>query len=77
MTKLLRASALVLTLSVCALADDGIMQTGTPAPPPPPSVTSTDSSDDTAQASDGIMQTSLVETAEQVSLSVMQSLALI
>ena len=76
MTKLLRASALVLTLSVCALADDGIMQTGAPAPPPP-SATSTDSSDDTAQASDGIMQTSLVETVEQVSLSVMQSLALI
>ncbi|MCA1816008.1 MAG: hypothetical protein LC746_06300 [Acidobacteria bacterium] len=77
MTKLLRASALVLALSVSVLADDGIMQTGKTPPPPPTTETTTQSNDEPTDASDGIMQSGLVETAEQVSLSVMQSLPLI
>lgn len=79
MTKLLRASVLVLALSVCALADDGIMQGGkTPPPPPPPTASATQSSDEpTAVTSDGIIQSGLAETAIQVSLSVLQSLTLV
>jgi hypothetical protein len=78
MTKLLRASVLVLALSASALADDGIMQGGkTPPPPPPPTTSATQSSDEPTVASDGIMQTGLAETAVQVSLSVLQALALV
>ena len=73
MTKLLRVSALVLTLSVGALADDGIIQSGkTPTPPPPP--TATQPSDEATEATDGIIQSGAAETAVDVSLGLLQSL---
>lgn len=72
MTKLLRASALVLALSASALADDGIMQNGSPAPPPPTTSEAQPSAD---QGTGGIIQTDLVETVVQVSTSVLQALA--
>lgn len=77
MTKLLRASVLVLALSAYALADDGIMQNGKPQPSPSPTSSTMQSSDDPTQTLDGIMQTGLAETAVQVSLSVLQSLTLV
>ena len=74
MTKLLRASVLVLALSVFALADDGIIQGGKTPPPPPPPTTTTQLTEESVEAADGIIREGAAETATEVSLSLLQSL---
>ena len=75
MTKLLRASVLVLALSVFALADDGIIQGGKTPPPPTPPTTTTLLTEEPVEAADGIVQEGAgVTAAAEVSLSLLQSL---
>lgn len=73
MAKIIRASLFVLLLSVCANADDGIMQTGKTSSTQPPA-SSTQTSEEPVEAADGIMQTGVAEAVTEVSLDLLQSL---
>ena len=75
MTKVIRAAVLMLTFSVYALADDGIMQNDkNPPPPPPPPPIVAQPNEEPAPTTDGIMQNDLTTPATQVALSLLQNL---
>jgi hypothetical protein len=72
MTKLIRATVLVLAFSTYALAD-GIMQNDKTPPPPPPPPSATQTTEEPTPTLDGIMQNDLTVTATEVSLSLLQN----
>ena len=74
MSKIIRALALTLALSVWALAGDGIIQGGTtvPSPTPTPATVTQEELEGEASA-EGIIQGGLTDVASQVSLNILQS----
>lgn len=75
MTKVIRATVLVLTLSVCVKASSGVIQFGITAPPPPPPPTEmTMPQGETETLVEGIVQDDLTAAASQAALATLQSL---
>ena len=70
MTKMIRAAALVLALSVYAQA--GIIQADKTEPPPPPPPAATQS--ETETSAEGIIQNGLTDAASQAMVDILQSL---
>jgi hypothetical protein len=74
MTKMIRAAALALVLSVCARAGDGIMQADKAlAPPPPPAITA-QPTEEATEAAGGETDTGAAETAAELARALLRSL---
>ena len=77
MSKIIRALALTLALSVYAQAGDGIIQGGTPAASPtPPPANATQDEPEVEASAEGIIQNDLNDltaAASQASLGILQS----
>lgn len=76
MTKAIRAAILMLALSVCAQAGDGIIQNGSPAASPTPTpapMSMTQGEPETEAVASGIIQNDLTAAVSQAALDVLQS----